>query len=444
MEVGSLCMPKRGDTFLFFFARVTAILGFCSLGDDGEVLKTMNPSLSARISTLTPSPTVALNTKAKELQDLGHKIINFSVGEPDFPTPEPIVQAGVKALQAGKTRYGASGGGLALRQAIVKKFEVDNQILYSPDQIVAGIGAKEILFHIALATLNPGDEVLIPAPYWVSYTEHVIAAGAVPIVIPMPDDHRAPRLTPEMLERYVTPRTKAAVITSPSNPGGFVIPPEQLKVLGQYLMDKEWWIISDEIYEYMSFDGPSVSMLTLCPELRNRFIQVNGFSKGFAMTGWRIGYMAGPKPVANLVRILQTQSSTCLPPFVEDAGIEALRHGRALMADKMDLLKQRRDFAVAMLKEFPELDMLPPNGAFYIYIDIRKVLAKSALYANDNSLDFSRNLLETYHVAMVPGEAFGTPGFIRLSYAAHEDTIREGLTRLGEALMAIGAEKRRS
>lgn len=402
----------------------------------------MHPSLSLRISQLQPSPTVALNTKAKELQDLGHKIINFSVGEPDFPTPEPIVQAAIRALEAGKTRYGASGGGLPLRLAIVKKFEQDNQIAYTPDQIVAGIGAKEILFHIALATLNPGDEVLIPAPYWVSYTEHVIAAGATPIVIPLPKDHRSPRLTPEMIEPYVTERTKAIVITSPSNPAGFVIPPDELKTLGDYLATKNWWIVSDEIYEYMSFDGPSVSMLTLCPALKDRFIQVNGFSKGYAMTGWRIGYMAGPKPVAHLVRTLQTQSSTCLPPFVEDAAIEALRHGPALMADKMEVLRKRRDLSVALLREFPELDMLPPNGAFYVYIDLRKVLAKSALYANDNTLDFSRDLLERYHVAMVPGEAFGTPGFIRLSYATHEDTIREGLTRLGDALMAIGAVRR--
>ncbi|RZA16451.1 MAG: aminotransferase class I/II-fold pyridoxal phosphate-dependent enzyme, partial [Proteobacteria bacterium] len=262
----------------------------------------MHPTLSQRISQLQPSPTVALNTKAKELQDQGHKIINFSVGEPDFPTPEPIVAAGIKALQQGKTRYGAAGGGLPLRQAIVKKFETDNNVRYTPDQIVVGIGAKEILFHLALACLNPGDEVLIPAPYWVSYTEHVIAAGATPIVIPLPKDHRSPRLTPEMLAPYVTAKTKGIVITSPSNPGGFVIPPGELKALGDYLSDKNWWIISDEIYEYMSFDGPSVSMLTLCPQLSDRFIQVNGLSKGYAMTGWRVGYMAGPKPVAHLVR----------------------------------------------------------------------------------------------------------------------------------------------
>ena len=305
-----------------------------------------------------------------------------------------------------------------------------------------GIGAKEILFHLSLACINPGDEVLIPAPYWVSYTEHVIAAGGTPIIIPMPKDHKSPRLTPAMIQPYVTAKTKAIVLTSPSNPGGYVIPPNELKVLGDYLTDKNWWIISDEIYEYMSFDGPSISMATLCPGVRDRFIIVNGFSKGFAMTGWRVGYMAGPKPVADLVRTLQTQSSTCLPPFVEEGAIEALRHGRELMADKMKVLEQRRNLAVAMLKQYPELDMLPPNGAFYIFIDLRKVLAKTALFANDNSLDFSKKLLETYHVAMVPGEAFGTPGFLRLSYAVHEDTLKEGLNRLGDALVEIGATRK--
>lgn len=402
----------------------------------------MLPTLSSRISQLQPSPTVALNTKAKELADLGHKVINFSVGEPDFPTPEPIVQAAIKALQDGKTRYGGAGGGLPLRKAIVSKLLKDNQLTYTPDQIVVGIGAKEILFHLSLALLNPGDEVLIPAPYWVSYTEHVIAAGATPIVIPMPKDHKAPRLTAAMIEPYVTAKTKAIVITSPSNPGGFVIPPDELKTLGEYLAQKNWWVISDEIYEYMSYDGPSISLATLVPAIRERFILVNGFSKGFAMTGWRVGYMAGPKPVADLVRTLQTQSSTCLPPFVEEGAMEALRHGRELMADKMLVLRQRRDLAVAILQEFPELDMLPPNGAFYIFIDLRKVLAKSALYTNDNSLDFSQKLLETYHVAMVPGEAFGAPGFIRLSYAVHEDTLKEGLKRLGDALVAIGGTRR--
>ena len=247
--------------------------------------KNMTLTLSKRMSQLQPSPTVALNTKAKELAEQGHKVINFSVGEPDFPTPAPIVEAGVKALREGKTKYGAAGGGLPLRKLIAEKLLKENKLSYEPNQIVVGIGAKEILFHVALSILNEGDEVLIPAPYWVSYTEHVLAAGAKPIVIPMPDDHNAPRLTPDMIKPYVTERTKAIMVTSPNNPAGYVIPPEEMEILGRYLADKPWYIISDEIYEQMSFDGPSISMATLVPAVRDRFILVNGFSKGYAMTG---------------------------------------------------------------------------------------------------------------------------------------------------------------
>ncbi|MDQ3234340.1 MAG: pyridoxal phosphate-dependent aminotransferase [Pseudobdellovibrionaceae bacterium] len=397
----------------------------------------MELSLSKRISQLQPSPTVALNTKAKELAEQGHKVINFSVGEPDFTTPKPIVDVAIEALNQGKTKYSAAGGSLPLRKAISQKLEKDNKLNYPPSQIVAGVGAKEILFHLSLALINEGDEVLIPAPYWVSYTEHVVAAGGKPVVIPFPRDHHAPRLTPEMIQPYVTPRTKAIIITTPNNPAGYTIPEAELRQLGQYLQDKPWWIIADEIYEYMSYDFPAVSMATLCPGLKDRYILVNGLSKGYAMTGWRVGYMAGPSQVAEMVRTLQTQSSTCLPAFVEEAAVKALSMGPDATRDKMGLLKSRRDMAIRLLREMPGVDMMPPNGAFYIFIDIRKVLAKSPLYANDNSLAFSAKLLEAHHVAMVPGEAFGAPGFLRLSYAVADEQLIEGLKRLGEALKAV-------
>ncbi len=396
----------------------------------------MQPSLSQRISQLQPSPTVALNTKAKELAEQGHKVINFSVGEPDFTTPMPVVEAAIEALRQGKTKYGAAGGGLPLRKAIAAKLAQENQLIYQPSEIVVGIGAKEILFHLSLALINEGDEVLIPAPYWVSYTEHVIAAGGKPVVIPAPSEHSGPRLTPAMIAPYVTSRTKAIVLTSPNNPAGYTLSTAELRDLGQYLSDKPWWIISDEIYEYMSYEAPHVSLATLSPALRDRFILVNGFSKGYAMTGWRVGYMAGPAKVAEIVRTLQTQSSTCLPGFVEEGALKALSLGPLYMQDKMDLLKSRRDLAVRLLRDMPDVDMIPPTGAFYVFIDIRKVLAKSPLYSNDNSLAFSARLLETSHVAMVPGEAFGTPGFLRLSYAVHEDVLQEGLRRLSLALAA--------
>lgn len=398
----------------------------------------MELSLSKRISQLQPSPTVALNMKAKELAEQGHRVINFSVGEPDFPTPAPIVEAAIEALRQGKTKYGAAGGGLPLRKAICAKLEKENQLSYTPQQIVVGVGAKEILFHLTLATINEGDEVLIPAPYWVSYTEHVLAAGGKPVIIPAPKNHEGPRLTPAMIEAHVTPRTKAIVLTSPHNPAGYTLERGELSELGRYLEDKPWWIIADEIYEYMSYDAPHVSLATLCPRLRDRFVLVNGFSKGFAMTGWRVGYMAGPPAVAELVRTLQTQSSTCLPPFIEEGALKALSLGPDIMRENLQVLKGRRDLAVKRITAMPGVSMIPPRGAFYVFIDIRKVLAKSPLYSNDNSLAFSARLLESHHVAMVPGEAFGAPGFLRLSYAVHEDTLEEGLARLSQALASVG------
>lgn len=397
----------------------------------------MSPSLSKRISQLQPSPTVALNMKAKELAEQGHKVINFSVGEPDFPTPAPIVEAAIEALRQGKTKYGAAGGGLPLRKAISAKLEKENQLSYSPQQIVVGVGAKEILFHLALASINEGDEVLIPAPYWVSYTEHVLAAGGKPVIIPAPTRHEGARLTPAMIEPYVSPRTKAIMLTSPHNPAGYALSRGELEELGQYLEDKPWWIIADEIYEYMSYDAPHASIGTLNPRLRDRFVLVNGFSKGYAMTGWRVGYMAGPPAVAELVRTLQTQSSTCLPTFIEEAALKALQLGPSIMQENISLLKRRRDLAVKLLEAMPGVSMIPPRGAFYVFIDIRKVLAKSPLYSNDNSLAFSARLLESHHVAMVPGEAFGAPGFLRLSYAVHEDVLKEGLARLSQALATL-------
>ncbi|SMF78790.1 pyridoxal phosphate-dependent aminotransferase [Pseudobacteriovorax antillogorgiicola] len=393
--------------------------------------------LSKRISALKPSPTVALNGKAKELARAGHKVFNFAVGEPDFTTHPEIIDVAVQALKEGKTKYGPAGGSPQLKDAIIEKLKRDNKLSFKPEQIVVGMGAKEILFHLFLATLNEGDEVLIPAPYWVSYTAQVLAAGATPVIIPMPEDHQAPRLTPEMIAAHVSPKTKALILTSPNNPAGYVIKKDELLAIGEYLKDKPWWLVSDEIYEYMSFAEPHHSIGALVPELHDRYIIVNGLSKGFAMTGWRVGYMAGPEPVAKLVKTLQTQSSTCLPPFIELASVEALKRGANLMADKMDLLKGRKNLAQELINSMEDVSMVPPEGAFYIFIDVRDALDKAPGYENHNSFKFSEYLLDTHHVAMVPGEAFGVPGFLRLSYATSDEELKEGLSRLAQALKDV-------
>jgi aspartate aminotransferase len=397
---------------------------------------TMN--LSTRILGLKPSPTVAMNVAAKALAAKGVKVVNLSVGETDFNTPEPIVEKAIAALKNHKTRYGAPGGGEALRKAIALKMKRDNQLDYATKEIVAGVGAKEILFHAFMSILNEGDEVLLPTPYWVSYTAHCEAFGAVPVALSLPKDlQKGPFLTPAMLEEKATSKTKILVLNSPNNPAGYVLSKADLMELGNYLKNKSWWIISDEIYEYLSFDTPQYSLLTLFPELRERFIVVNGFSKAFAMTGWRVGYACGPRSVISLIENLQSQSSTCLPGFIEDACVYAVEHGAPLMAKEIATLKKRRDLVVAELKKIPHLSFMQPSGAFYVFLNLTETLARSKKYKD--SLSFGQYLLETHHVAMVPGEAFGAPGFLRMSYAADDATLLEGISRFKTALMqAVG------
>lgn len=393
--------------------------------------------LSRKISAIPPSPTVALNGKAQDLAAQGKKILNFSVGEPDFTTHKDIIDVAIQSLQQSQTKYGPSGGGPELKQAIVDKLKRDNSLDYEISQIVVGCGAKEMLFHLFLSLLNEGDEVLVPAPYWVSYTAQIEIAGGKPMIIPMPEDHSASRLNPEMIKPYISEKTKAIVLTSPNNPAGYIIKKEELEAVGQFLKGQRIWVVVDEIYEYMDYTAEHHSIAALVPELKDRYILINGLSKGFAMTGWRVGYLAAPDPIAKMVRVLQSQSSTCLPPFIESAAVAALQRGRSLMADKMALLRERKNIAAELINSMDDVSMIPPEGAFYIFVDIRAALAKAKGYENSNSIKFSEFLLEKYYVAMVPGEAFGVPGFLRLSYATGHDQLKEGLKLLGQALKEI-------
>jgi aspartate aminotransferase len=393
--------------------------------------------LSKRILSVKTSPTVALNAKAKALAKEGHKVLNFTVGEPDFATPKPIVNVAVEALHGGKTKYGAAGGGVEIRQAICAKLKRENNLQFDLDQVVVGIGAKEILFHIFLAILNEGDEVLIPSPYWVSYPDQVIAAGAKPVALPMAEDPSRQLFDLASLDRCRTDRTTAIVLNSPCNPSGCVISEDLLHALGQYLEKTDWWIVADEIYEYLTFEGQHRSLLELFPKLKDRFILVNGMSKGYAMTGWRVGYCAAPTAplnVAKLVRDLQSHSSTCLPPFIEDAATYALNQGQALLAQEIQDLKKRRDLTIAMLKELEAKDLgivVPkPQGAFYLLLDLRSALNRRKASA----FEFAEYLLSKHYMAVVPGEPFGAPGFIRISYATSQAQMAEGVGRLEKAL----------
>lgn len=386
-------------------------------------IRPIERKFSNRISRLSPSPTLALNSKAAELAASGKKIFNFAVGEPDFPTPASVVEVAIDSLRRGRTRYGASGGGKPLREAISAKLFRDNGLKFSADEIVCGIGAKEILFHVFLALLNDGDEVLLPAPYWVSYTDQVRAAGAVPVVVAPAATITRPggdAIDFHALEKAVNANTRAIVINSPNNPSGYVLGNSELERLAAFAIKHNLWLISDEIYEYMAFGREHVSPLKVQPELRSRFILINGLSKGFAMTGWRVGYAAGPKDIMALVKNLESHSSTCIPGFIEDAATFALQQGRGLMAPAIKTLDDRRKATIRALDGF---EFVRPDGAFYVFLDVRPFCD------GQTSMTISGLLLEE-GVAVVPGEAFGMPGFIRISYTLGEQDLIAGLERI--------------
>jgi aspartate aminotransferase len=388
---------------------------------------------SKRISSLKPSPTLALNAKANQLKAEGVKVFNFAVGEPDFPTHKEVVRIAVEALHAGDTRYGPSGGGLPLRKAIVSKLARENGLDYKPEEVVCGMGAKEILFHLFLSLLNEGDEVIVTAPCWVSYMDHIKAAGAIPVVVPAPDS--GPMVNPKTIEKYATAKTKAFLLCSPNNPSGYALNRNELLELGSYLKTKNWWVISDEIYEYLSFDHPHESIIKLVPELKEKSVHISGMAKGYAMTGWRVGYAAGPKLLIDLVRNLQSQSSTCIPPFIEKAAAWALDQGKSLMQKEIDSLAKRRDLAVTLLSKIKNVSAIKPQGAFYLFIDVRNAVKTSKTL--NTSLKFSEHLLSEYQVACVPGEAFEAPGYLRFSYACSVEDLTEGLSRLDKAIQSL-------
>ncbi len=398
------------------------------------IKKYMTPSLSNVIQNLKPSPTLALNTLAKELESHGQKIFNFTVGEPDYPTRQDIVDVAIHSLKKGKTKYGPVGGGVELRKAAAAKIKRDLGCEANINSIVFGLGAKEILFHTFLAALNSGDEVILLAPYWVSYADQIIAAGGKPVIINL-DLKNKNRIDLQVIEKSVTKNTKAIVINSPNNPSGYVFREEELILLANFLHDKNWWIISDEIYESMIYEGKHISLIQINPKLQDRFIYINGLSKGYAMTGWRVGYVWGPDPITKLIKNLQGHSSTCLPPFIEEAATYALQQNKNFMEKEFLELTEKRNFALDYIqKSICNIDVIQPEGAFYLFLDCRKWLNK--YFQNNSSMALSEKLIREFGVAVVPGEAFGYSGYLRLSFALAKKDLAEGLKKLGEAFHA--------
>jgi aspartate aminotransferase len=398
----------------------------------------MDRRFSERITSLSPSPTLALNSKAAELAANGKKVFNLTIGEPDFPTPTEVVDVAIDSLRRGRTKYGSAGGGKALRDAIAEKLLRDNRLQFAADEIVCGPGAKSILFHTFLAILNDGDEVLIPAPYWVSYCDQIKAAGAVPVVIPPAtgfsesgnhDGH--PIIDFSALERSIGLKTRAIVVNSPNNPAGYVFSRDEIEHLAAFVLKHDLWLISDEIYEYMAFDRPHISPLEVCPDLRPRFILINGLSKGFAMTGWRVGFAAGPKDVISLVRVLESHSTTCIPGFIEDAATHALKRGKQMMSEAITSLDRRRKITIDALSGF---SFVHPAGAFYVFLDVRDLCTGGI-----TSINLCEDLLQA-GLALVPGEAFGMPGYLRLSYTLSDDDLRAALKILTQTLRDRGKQ----
>lgn len=395
--------------------------------------------ISQRAEQLKPSETMKITALAKEMARSGKSVISLSAGEPDFKTPKHICDAAIKAIQDGHHGYTMNAGNPELREAISRKLQRDNNLEYSPNQIIVSNGAKQSIGFSILATINPGDEVIIPAPYWVSYPSMVELAGGSPVCLrtAFEDDFK---LKPKQLEAAITPKTKGFILCSPSNPTGSCYTADELKALAEVLKKYPNIVVfSDEIYEYIVFEGKHVSILEVAPELKERTVLVNGHSKGFAMTGWRIGYMAGPESIAKAVGKLQGQE-TSAPSSISQKAAEAAYNGPLDEVHAMrDAFKERRDYVVKELNAMEGISCPTPAGAFYVFPNVARYLGKqsSTGLTIDSSTTLCMYILENYGVACVPGDAFGEPDGIRLSYATSMDNLKEAIARLTKALDSI-------
>lgn len=375
-----------------------------------------------RVQKLTPSLTLAIDAKAKALKAQGVDVIGFGAGEPDLDTPEHIKAAAMGSLDAGFTKYTPSSGIPELREAIAEKLNKDNGVSYEPSQIIVTCGAKHACFNAFLATLNPGDEVLIPAPYWLSYPEMVKLAGGEPVIVPTSAENGY-KLTPELFREYTSPLTRMVVLNSPGNPTGTVYTENELAALVEVALDDDILILSDEIYEKLIYDGtPHISPSAFSGEVYNSTILVNGFSKPYAMTGWRLGYLAAPKDVAAKIDSLQSHSTSNPTSFAQKGALAAYKGPQDCVDEMRAEFNTRRLRMCELLDGIPSLTYVKPQGAFYVLADISR--------SGMGSVEFAEKLLEAQKVAVVPGIAFGNDQTIRLSYATGMAQIEEGLKRL--------------
>lgn len=397
-------------------------------------------SLSERVTRLKPSASIAAKAMVNDLRSQGRKIIDFTVGEPDLDTPPHIVEAGVKAMRSGDTHYTASNGTLALRNAISAKLHRDNALSIPPEDIVVGIGAKQLIFEAFAATLNDGDEVIVPAPYWVSYPDIVRLNGGMPKIV-ICDRSDNFKLTGAALEAAITPRTRWVILCAPSNPTGAIYSATELAELAQVLQrHPHVAVMTDDIYEHLSYDGVrSDNLLRIDPSLQDRVLLINGLSKAYAMTGWRIGYAAGPAPVINAITKLLGQSTTCACAFSQAAAVEALNGDQAPLKDMVAIYQRRRDLMHTRLSAIPGLECELPQGAFYIYPDVSGLIGKIKPDGDtlETDLDVTLYFLSEAGVAVMDGTAYGLSPCLRLSFATSEDIIAEGCDLIAKACAAL-------
>ncbi|HEX9648246.1 MAG TPA: pyridoxal phosphate-dependent aminotransferase [Alphaproteobacteria bacterium] len=396
--------------------------------------------LAERLGRIKPSPTIAVTTRARELRAAGHDVIGLGAGEPDFDTPDPVKEAAIAAIRAGQTKYTAVGGTPELKAAIAAKFKRDNGLDYAPKQIIVGAGGKQVLFNAILATVEDGDQVIVPAPYWVSYPDMVLLAGGEPVVVETSEDNGF-RMRPEDLERAITPRTKWLILNSPSNPSGAAYSRDELKALAEVLVRRRHvWVMADDMYEKIVYDNFVFTTLAeVEPGLYERTLTVNGVSKAYAMTGWRIGYAGGPEALIQAMDSIQSQSTTNAASISQAAAVEALNGDQDFIKPRNAAFKKRRDMVVRRLNEVPGLTCRTPEGAFYVYPSCAGVIGKTTPEGKTiaTSEDYATHLLESVGVAVVHGTAFGLDPYFRISYATSDAALEEACMRIRRATAAL-------
>jgi aspartate aminotransferase len=396
--------------------------------------------IADRLTRIKPSPTIAVTNKARELKDAGRDVIGLGAGEPDFDTPANIVEAAIAAMRRGETRYTAVDGTPALKQAVCAKFKRENGLDYAPNQISVGTGGKQVLYNALMATVNPGDEVIVPAPYWVSYPDIVLLCDGVPVAVPCPQNNGF-KLRPEDLEAAITRKTKWLILNSPSNPTGAAYSAAELRALADVLLrHPDVWVLTDDMYEHLLYDGFAFATIAAVePKLYGRTLTLNGVSKAYCMTGWRIGYGGGPRELIAAMSALQSQSTSNPSSISQAAAVEALNGPQDFIPRNNAAFKERRDLVVEMLNRAPGLYCPRPDGAFYVYPSCAGAIGRRTPQGRviETDSDFVDYLLEAEGVAVVQGVAFGLSPHFRISYATSTQALAEACTRIQRACAAL-------